>query len=79
MGYFMRRIVGYIVFLSVLGLLSTTVVNADNASGGTLLSGTSGAATGVSVLLIALLCSWGVRWEMRRRTKRTRLRRLSIR
>jgi len=74
MGYFARRVVGYVVFLSVLGLLSTMTVDADNASGGTLLTGTHGAVAGVSILFVALLSSWIVRWEMRRRTKIRRLR-----
>ena len=69
MGYFARRVVGYIVFLTVLGVLSTMAVNADDASGGTLLAGTGGAVTGIAILFVALLCSFGVRWTMRRRVK----------
>ena len=52
MGYFARRIVGYIVFLTVLGFLSTLVVNADSASGGTLMAGTNGAKIGITVLFV---------------------------
>ena len=69
MGYFVRRIVGYIVFLAVLGFLSTLVVNADTASGGTLMAGTNGAKIGIVVLFVSLMASWVVRWMMRRRTK----------
>jgi uncharacterized membrane protein HdeD (DUF308 family) len=73
MGYFVRRIVGYIVFLSVLGFLSTLAVNADSASGGTLMTGTNGVVIGVLVLFASLMCSWIVRWMMRRRSKLARV------
>ena len=69
MGYFVRRIVGYLVFLTVLGSLSTLVVNANAASGGTALSGTHGAIAGIGILFTALVSSWIVRWTMRRHTK----------
>ena len=69
MGYFARRAVGYIVFLAVLGALSTLVVDTNSASGGTSLTGTHGAIVGVGILFTALIASWVVRWTMRRRTK----------
>jgi hypothetical protein len=69
MGYLARRIVGYIVFLSVLGALSSLAVDVNSASGGTALSGRNGAIAGVSILFTALIASWIVRWTMRRRTK----------
>ena len=72
MGYFARRLVGYFVFLTVLGLLSTLVVNADSASGGTLMAGTNGAKIGITVLFASLICSWIVRWTMRRHSRRMR-------
>jgi len=73
MGYIARRIVGYFVFLAVLGLLSTLVVNANSASGGTLMTGTNGAKIGIAVLVASLMCSWIVRWTMRRHSKRMRM------
>jgi UPF0716 family protein affecting phage T7 exclusion len=79
MGYFARRIVGYIVFLAVLGFLSTLVVNADSSSGGTLMTGTNGAKIGIAVLFASLMCSWIVRWVMRRHSKRVRLLRAHLR
>jgi len=79
MGYFARRIVGYFVFLAVLGLLSTLVVNANSASGGTLMTGTSGAKIGIGVLVASLMCSWIVRWTMRRHSKRMRMMRAHVR
>jgi len=66
MGYFVRRIVGYGVFLSVLGVLTTLVVDANSASGGTALSGNRGAIAGGAILVIALVSSWVVRWSMYR-------------
>ena len=79
MGYFARRVVGYFVFLSVLGALSTLVVNTDSA-GGTSLTGTHGAIVGVGILFTALMSSWIVRWTMRRRSKmRARIRRAGLR
>ncbi len=75
MGLLARRIVGYVVFFAVLGILSSVVVSADASSGGTLLSGTSGAAIGIGVLLTAFIASWLVRLAMRRRERlRKRLR-----
>ena len=73
MGYIARRIVGYFVFLAVLGLLSTLVVNANSAAGGTLMAGTNGAKIGIAVLFVSLICSWIVRWTMRRHSKRMRM------
>ncbi len=72
MGYFARRIVGYVVFLAVLGFLSTLAMNADSASGGSLMAGTNGAVIGVLVLFASLMCSWIVRWMMRRRSRLAR-------
>lgn len=69
MGYLARRIVGYVVFLAVLGILSSVAVSANASSGGTLLSGTSGAVIGVGVLLTALIASWVARYSMRRRDR----------
>ena len=79
MGYFARRIVGYIVFMTVLGFLSTLVVNADSASGGTLMAGTNGAKIGITVLFASLISSWLVRWTMRRHSKRMRMMRAHLR
>ena len=79
MGYFARRVVGYVVFLAVLGALSTVVVDTNSASGGTSLTGTHGAIVGVGILFTALMASWIVRWTMRRQTKmRERLRRTRL-
>jgi len=79
MGYFARRIVGYTVFLAVLGFLSTLAVNADSASGGTLMAGANGAKIGIAVLFASLMCSWIVRWGMRLHSKRARLLRAHLR
>jgi len=79
MGYFARRIVGYIVFLAVLGFLSTLVVNADAASGGSLMAGTNGAKIGILVLFASLMSSWIVRWTMRRHSRRIKLGRANLR
>ena len=69
MGYVVRRIIGYGVFLAVLGVLSTLALDANSASGGTALSGSRGVIAGGAILVIALMFSWGVRWSMRRATQ----------
>ncbi|HEY4705408.1 MAG TPA: hypothetical protein VII27_06720 [Thermoplasmata archaeon] len=72
MGYLARRIVGYVVFFAVLGILSSIAVSANASSGGTLLAGTSGAVVGLAVLFTAFLSSWIVRRRMRRLDRRRR-------
>ncbi len=72
MGYLARRVVGYVVFLAVLGILSSIAVSANASSGGNLLSGTSGAVIGIGVLLTAFVASWVVRLSMRRRERQRR-------
>ncbi len=69
MGYLVRRIMGYVVFFAVLGILSWVAVTADASAGGTLLTGTSGAVIGIAVLFTAFLASWMVRFSMRRRER----------
>src|SRR2546428_11285005 len=73
MGYFARRIVGYFVFLAVLGFLSTLVVNADSAAGGTLMAGANGAKNGVAGPFVSPICSWVVRGAMRRHSQPVRV------
>ncbi len=69
MGFLTRRIVGYVVFLTVLGALSTIAVAANESSGGTLFAGVCGVAIGIGTLAAALLSSWTVRRRMKRRAK----------
>ena len=80
MGYFVRRVTGYFVFLAVLGALSTLAVNTDTSPGDNSLTGTHGAAVGISILFIALMASWIVRYSMRRHAKlRSKMRRARVR
>jgi len=72
MGFLWRRIVGYLVFLTVLGFLSIVIVNENAASGGTFLAGTQGLMISIAVLFVALLASWGTRAAMRSRDRTRR-------
>ncbi len=72
MGYVARRIVGWLVFFAVLGVLTSLAVSANASSDGTLLSGTSGAVIGLAIVLTAWVASWVVRLAMRRRERARR-------
>ncbi len=78
MGYLARRIVGWLVFFAVLGILWSLAVGANASSGGALLSGNSGAVVGLTILVTAWTVSWVVRLAMRRR-ERLRKRMLRVR
>ncbi len=69
MGFLWRRVVGYLVFLTVLGFLSILIYWENAASGGMFLTGTQGLAISIAVLFAALLASWTTRAAMRSRDR----------
>ncbi len=72
MGFLWRRVVGLLVFLTVLGLGYTAVYYWDVSEGGTILAGRNSVIVPVILLFAALFASWLARAVMRSRARAMR-------